>query len=501
MRRLVGFRLLVAMALSGGALVPGLGPLGGADPVRAVTATQPDFNGDGYADLAVGSPTESDSRGVVHVLYGSATGPRGTGSIGFGEDTPGVPGTAAPGDQFGAFLAHGNVNGDAYDDLVVANPLDEVGGKRGAGSVTLFRGSATGLNLNGRMFTDAFGPGTVRAEEYFGNGIALGDYDGNGTDDIAIGTPLDSFRPDRTWNGSVKVLLSQAGGFSESRVWVLDKDNLPSTYRSKWVLNFGNTLSTLRGSAAFDGLAIGIAAYSNGSFAQGAVATFRGSGTSMRFADFFQGPFGTETFYGGMSLAAGDLSGDGNDDLVVGVPDAANGQGRVDVIPLARDRSRVRNPIHLSSNDAGHTAVSGDYFGLAVAIVDDGTDAYLYIGAPYDEAGGRQDSGSAYIFVGNGANKPTPHSTPRITQPNGVRNGLFGYQITALDASNDGFDDVVITSMHTVAGRIRAGAAWYYDSDDGAPDTGTPTEFNQNTIGIPGTANDNDRFGATLAST
>ncbi len=495
MRRSVTSLLLLGTTFS---LVPVLAAT--SAPTAGAAADQsPDFNGDGYADLAVGAQYENRSRGVVHVLYGSASGPTGSGSIVFGEDTAGVPGVASPGDQFGTILAHGNVNGDAYDDLVVGTPNDTVSGRSAAGSITLFRGSASGLRLTGKQFTDSFGPGTVRPNEFFGIGLALGDYDGDGDDDIAVGIPLDDldFDRDPSGVGRVKILRSTNGGFSESNVWVVDRRSLPSSVRQNFTAGFGAALATLQGTADFDGLAIGMPEYSTTRYAVGAVVTYRGGASAMRYSDTFVGSHGTETYYG-ETLAAGDLTGDGNDDLAVGTSQAANGQGRVDVIALARDRTNILPPFKLSSSNAGHDPLSNDFFGSSVAIVDSAPTPYLYVGATGDEAGPRFNGGSVYVFVGDGNSRPDPHSTPRFTQPGAVRNGRFGWQITTLDASNDGFDDIVVTSDHTVNGKAFAGAVWYYDSNDGSPVTASPVEFNQDTPGVLDRAEENDGFGSTL---
>jgi hypothetical protein len=67
-----------------------------------------DFNGDGFADLGVGTPFESSSIfavGAVTVLPGRASGLTGSGSQFFTQNTPGVGSTAEEGDVFGFALA------------------------------------------------------------------------------------------------------------------------------------------------------------------------------------------------------------------------------------------------------------------------------------------------------------------------------------------------------------------------------------------------------------
>src|SRR5207249_10353521 len=77
-----------------------------------------DFNGDGFADLAVGVPDEDISGltdpGVVEVLMGSSSGLASTGATQWSEDTSGLAGSAASNDHFGASLAAGDFNGDGF---------------------------------------------------------------------------------------------------------------------------------------------------------------------------------------------------------------------------------------------------------------------------------------------------------------------------------------------------------------------------------------------------
>jgi FG-GAP repeat protein len=69
-----------------------------------------DFNGDGFADLAVGVPGEDDGAGGVNVIYGSkfviieGGGLTATGDQFWNQDSGGIEDTAASNDRFGASL-------------------------------------------------------------------------------------------------------------------------------------------------------------------------------------------------------------------------------------------------------------------------------------------------------------------------------------------------------------------------------------------------------------
>jgi hypothetical protein len=105
-------RILVVLVLVLAATVwPGTNGLaqGSAAHAAAAGSLQADFNNDGFADLAVGSPFEDvggiSDAGAVNVLYGSAGKLTGVGSQLFTQDSPGVGGAAEDLDQFGWALA------------------------------------------------------------------------------------------------------------------------------------------------------------------------------------------------------------------------------------------------------------------------------------------------------------------------------------------------------------------------------------------------------------
>src|SRR5579871_6792363 len=86
-----------------------------------------DFNGDGFADLAIGEPgatiSGQASAGDVIILYGSSSGLTAAGKALFYEGPDrSLPGTPTAGDQFGSALASGDFNGDGFSDLAIGVP-------------------------------------------------------------------------------------------------------------------------------------------------------------------------------------------------------------------------------------------------------------------------------------------------------------------------------------------------------------------------------------------
>ncbi|MFD8807076.1 FG-GAP and VCBS repeat-containing protein [Streptomyces sp. NPDC059597] len=108
-----------------------------------------DVNGDGYQDIAIGSPFEDlggvADTGQVTVLYGSASGVNTTsGGQALAQSTAGVPGSDEKADHFGLDVKLDDVNGDGKADLVVGS--DENGGN---GSLTYLPSDGTKITATG----------------------------------------------------------------------------------------------------------------------------------------------------------------------------------------------------------------------------------------------------------------------------------------------------------------------------------------------------------------
>ena len=110
-----------------------------------------DFNGDNYADLAIGVPGEDvgtiQDAGSVNVLYGSGDGLQVTApqDQSWSQHTHNVRGIAETGDGFGQALTTGDFNQDGYADLVIGIPGEDIDTLQNAGTVQILHGSAANL--------------------------------------------------------------------------------------------------------------------------------------------------------------------------------------------------------------------------------------------------------------------------------------------------------------------------------------------------------------------
>ena len=209
-----------------------------------------DFNGDDVGDLAIGmpnvnfvlssrdlQPARMDAGGVV-VLYGRV----GTGLSSVGHQVwiqgnqadPLRPvlsagDTVEDGDQFGAALAAGDHNGDGFDDLAIGVPFENLSPLENLGILfaldegmthVLF-GSGFGLSVNGRetyVQGQGFVSGVAENGDGFGQRLAMGDVDGDGSDELIVGVPFEDIGS-RDDAGAVFVLNRRD---QSSQVWHQD---------------------------------------------------------------------------------------------------------------------------------------------------------------------------------------------------------------------------------------------------------------------------------------
>jgi hypothetical protein len=182
-----------------------------------------DFDGDGFADLAVGVIFEDlgaiVDAGAVNVLYGTVSGLTGTGSQLFTQNSPGVGSSAEGEDDFGWTIAAGDFDGDGFADLAVGVWHENVGAAANGGAVNVLYGTAAGLSGTGsQLFTQNSPgvPGGVEADDEFGFAVGAGDFNRDRFVDLAVGVPGEDYAgaPDR--GGAVNVLRGSAGGLTGS---------------------------------------------------------------------------------------------------------------------------------------------------------------------------------------------------------------------------------------------------------------------------------------------
>ena len=306
----------------------------------------------------------------------------------------------APHARAGAAAAPSDFNGDGYTDLAIGVPFEGIGGKAGAGAVSVLYGSAGSLTGAGDQLWSQESPGVkgvaIQTSEafrgdQFGSALASADYDSDGFADLAIGVPVDRVGKDQVRAGSVNVLYGSAAGLTAKRDQLWSEANLPG--RAVKDDSFGNALT----SGDFDGdgfadLAIGIYGKASGGVRHtGATAVVFGSadglhpGGAMVLVRTMTGAPVLKDGYFGTALGAGDLDADGFDDLAIGATHYQTG-GDVSVFYGSADGPMATGSEQWNQDSDGVDGELqlGDRFGAGLAVADFDADGFgdLAIGSP-----------------------------------------------------------------------------------------------------------------------
>ncbi len=198
---------VVAFGVSSYAVVHFGGPASDAEPdlvlrgsssdrLGASVAGGGDFDGDGYGDLAVGCPMWRDGRGEA---VGRALVYRGGPEA---DDAPDFEFRGGqPGEAFGLHVKFlGDVNGDGRADLGISADSLDAGGIRDAGRLVVMFGSELRSSVPG-LTIDGTYPGETAGLAV----AAVGDWDGDGLGDVAVGSPAGRLAGSNVTSGHVRV--------------------------------------------------------------------------------------------------------------------------------------------------------------------------------------------------------------------------------------------------------------------------------------------------------
>jgi len=466
-------RTTVALA---GPFVVGLSPVGSLylpDPAIGITGPQADdyfgfalasgdFDGDGLDDLAVGMPFDSGpvaapvpGAGAVVVYFGRAAGLL---AVATPRLLPQTGSGYEPFDSHGHALASCDFDDDGFDDLAVGAPDESIGATASAGAVFVYTGRPGGPVTSGAGVYTQDTPGIpdgAEAGDRFGQALACGDFDGDGFDDLVIGAPGEAL------NGA-----SNAG-------WAVVLPGSPT------------------GLAPADSVEL----------------HQLGGGLPSE-------PDGFDQF--AYALAAGDLDGDGFDDLAIGVPGEAVAAGIAHVVFGGSGGVSVAGSMLLTDEILGGDPGLADRFALALAFGDFDADGFddLVVGIPFDDFTAPccpvKASGQVAVLYG-AASIPTVGRVDYFAEslifdpPASETGDLFGHALAAGDFDGDGFDDLAIghpaENPSTMPEFAYHGAATVIAGAGSGLGAGAVRRFAPAGEGVPGLPPESSRggFGSALA--
>jgi hypothetical protein len=440
-----------------------VGPCAG---VLGVPSFASDYNGDGRPDLAI-STLEAGAKGIVQVLYANASGLSSSGQQTLVAQTAPEISNPTPAD-FGTAMASGDFDGDGFDDLAVGTPFASFKTITNAGCVSVFRGSATGLqpvgvlhqNKNGMKDKCEFG-------DVFGWTLAAADFNGDGRDDLAVGVleKVAGFEE----AGAVHVVYGSKKGLTgkKDQVWTQNAKGVEG--QAELGEAFGATLAA--GDADGDGcaeLAIGVpfeATAHSGFNVQGAVQLLRGSKKGLTSRDdalFDNADLNPNNFDPlgsfGATLTFGDFDGNGKRELVIGAPgwdftaSAAN-DGVVYFVPVTKTTVEFAAHTSLAMAERG-------MFGRSLQVGNFDGDVFedLAIGAPQSKFLTGVDGAGVTVVMRGTANGLDALNAVYLTRDTvgvlGAANmqAQFGTALAAEDFNGDGKTDLAISAPYDSIG-------------------------------------------------
>lgn len=287
-------------------------------------------------------------------------------------DTP----NPQPRAEFGVSAAIGDVNSDGKGDIAVGAQGEDIGWGTNQGRAYVFSGQ------DGSLLLSLDSP-SLNWASHFGRALAVGDVNGDGKGDIAVGVPREDVGPS---DGRVYVFSGADG----SVLLTLDSP------KPQGMVGFGDPLSMgdVNGDGKAD-IAVGLHNENVGdNHRQGRAYVFSGADGSLLLTLDTPNPHKDAHF--GSSVALGEVNSDGKADIAVGAHyenvGAKSMQGRVYLFSGLDGSllSTLDSPNPQAGGRFGHSVALGD-------VNDDGK-ADMAVGAYYEDVSGNADQGRAYVF-------------------------------------------------------------------------------------------------------
>ncbi|MEW5986635.1 MAG: integrin alpha [Chloroflexota bacterium] len=296
-------------------------------------------------------------------------------------------------------------------------------------------------------------------QDYANFGVSVasaGDVNGDGYSDVIVGANYSG----RAFPGRVHVYHGSATGLSPTANWTAEGDQ-------EWS-GFGFSVATAGNvnGDGYDDVIVGAYAYDNGQIDEGRAYVYYGSAGGLSptanwtaEGDQHGGPFGLCVCFGYSVSTAGDVNGDGYDDVVIGAYLYNNDQmdeGRVFVYHGSL------NGLSLTPSWTAESDQSGSFFGASVGTAGDvNGDGYgdVIVGAD-SYSNGQNSEGRAFVYYGSSVGLSL---APNWTAESDQSWADFGYSVgTAGDVNSDGFDDVIVGAIGYDNGQSYEGRAYVY---------------------------------------
>lgn len=456
-----------------------------------------DINGDGYADIIIGAPEDSDaanSPGHAYVVFGQASGFSSAVELSALDGTDGfVINGEGNEDRAGYSVSIvGDMNGDDISDMVIGAWKEDaayvVYGSSDAWSSSFNLSSLDGTN--GFKFTGAGGSDTGGFVQ------DVGDVNGDGYADIIVSgaSPNEAYVIFGGTSISDPLASTSLDGTNGFKITGMDFDKDAKGVSGAGDIDGDGYDDLVIGShkdAANDGLTFVIYGKSDWSSTSTFNVDTDMSGNGFTLTGSYAGIDGRSGY---AVSAAGDFNGDGYADFLVGAHDAGTGSAGETYLIYGDARGNLGD-LNLNStdlNDADGFIISGlsgaDKSGISVSSAGDfNGDGYadLLIGAHQGQNGtdsGNED-GDAYILFGTTSTFSSGFALSDLNGTNGIvlagiDNGdRAGWSVSSVsDINGDGFDDIVFGAYQGDPNGTTSGESYVvfgFDVTGGASYVGT----------------------------
>ncbi|MER0203235.1 MAG: hypothetical protein DU480_05125 [Nitrosomonas sp.] len=453
----------------------------GSDDTGESVGSAGDINGDGFDDLIVGAPHNFDDfySGASFVVFGKASGFDAAISLSSLNGTNGFRlNGVAGGDAAGnAVSSAGDINGDGFDDLLIGAPMSDVP-KNDTGYTYVVFGKSSGfsatMELSGLDGSDGFRMHLDKADQLLGWSVSgAGDVNGDHIDDLIIGAPIG----ERGY-----VVFGKTSGFdAQLDLASLNGSNGFQMNGLEDGAQFGNGVSA--GDINGDGINDLIVGSYYGGSGTSYVIFGKASGfdaildlSGLDGSNGFSVEGAAEGDEAGYSIDnAGDVNGDGFDDVIIGARSAGiDGKASGVAYVVFGKAAGFDATIQLSDLDGSNGfrlegVADEDKAGRSVSTAGDfngdGFDDVI-VGSYAADANGK-DSGSAYVVFGKASGFSASLDLSNLSSSDGFAlsglaagNSLGKSVSSAGDLNNDGFDDLIIGAPFAFGGTFNSGAAY-----------------------------------------
>ncbi|MCA9755823.1 MAG: FG-GAP repeat protein [Candidatus Eisenbacteria bacterium] len=358
-------------------------------------ASAGDVNGDGLDDVVIGAPRYDNSFTDEGAAFVWMSAP---GGIPYGNPTNAD--WTRFGGQDGAQLGWsvstaGNVNGDAYSDLIVGAYLYD-NGQSNEGAAWVYHGSASGLSTTSNWFRDS-----AQSSAYFGVSVAhAGDFNGDGYSDVIVGASR--FTSGQSLEGFAFLYTGSSSGLSAGAPYWYGEANQASARLGSSVASAGDVNGD-----GYSDILVGAPYYDNPTLNGGTAYLWYGTPTAPvpgnpDNADWASGRQQEDALYGTSVSSAGDVNGDGYSDILVGCPNN-DGTPGVDAGMVALWYGSADGPYPVAAGWIAEGSAANGNFGFCVAGNGDvNGDGYsdILVGA-HDYTNGQTEEGRSFVYYGN----------------------------------------------------------------------------------------------------